>query len=158
MASSHGTVSSTIKTCRRDLDQRTRSGRRLVAAISGGKVSLWFKSTRISQSRAGFTGHKSGDDRLIERFSPSRTKDVGWRKVVWASRGMAFTVTLLLSSVIARHFSTWLWRHVFLPCVRLVLQPTRMCFRVPGQDTGDRLDPLQTRDVGRVGHHMWLWW
>ncbi len=40
MASSNGTVSSTIKKCRQDLDQRTRSGRRLVAAISGGKVSL----------------------------------------------------------------------------------------------------------------------
>ncbi len=132
VASSHGTVSSTIKTCRQDLDQRTRSGRRLVTGISGGKVSLWLKSTRISQSWARFSGHKSGDDRLVERFSPSRTKDVSWWKVVWASRGMALTVTLLLSSVTARHFSTWLWRQVYLPYVRLVLQPARMCFRVPG--------------------------
>ncbi len=132
IASSHGTVSSTIKTCRQVLDQRTRSGRRLVAAVSGGKVSLWFMSTRISQSRAAFSGHESGGDRLIECVSPSRMKDVGWRQVVWASRDMALTVTLLLSSVAARHFSTWLWRQVYLPCIRLVLQPTRMCFRVAG--------------------------
>lgn len=35
MASSQGIVSSTMKTWRQDLDQSTKSGRRLVAAISG---------------------------------------------------------------------------------------------------------------------------
>ncbi|XP_056880304.1 uncharacterized protein LOC130520629 isoform X2 [Takifugu flavidus] len=45
-------ASSTMKTRRQDLDHRTRSGRKLVTATSDGKISLWLRSTRISQSRA----------------------------------------------------------------------------------------------------------
>ncbi len=114
------------------MDQRTRSGRRLVAAISGGKASLWLRSTRISQSRAAFSGPEFGGDGLVLRFSPSQMNVVFRGKVVWAFRGIALVVTLLLSSSAAKHFSTWLWRQVYLPCVRLVLQPTRMCLRVAG--------------------------
>lgn len=48
-----------MKTHLQDLDQMTRSGCRLVVAISGGKMSLWFRSTRISQSLAAFIGLES---------------------------------------------------------------------------------------------------
>ena len=40
--------------------------------------------------------------------------------------------TLLHSSLSARHLRTWLCLHVYLPCVRLVLQPTMMCLSVAG--------------------------
>lgn len=52
--------------------------------------------------------------------------------VVWALLGMASEVTLLCSSAAAKHFSTWLWRQVYLPLVRLVLLTTWMCLRVAG--------------------------
>ena len=51
-ASSYGTVSSTKCTLHCALDQKTRSGLRLVMAISGGTVRRWPTSTSICQSLA----------------------------------------------------------------------------------------------------------
>lgn len=106
MASSYGTVSLMMKTRRQDLDQRTRSGRRLVAAVSGGKVSLWLRSTCISQSQAAFRGPESKGAGLVRRFSPSWMKVIFRAKVVWAFRGKALVVTLLFPSPAAKHLST----------------------------------------------------
>ena len=51
-ASSHGTVSSTKYTLHFVLDHKSRSGLRLVMAISGGTVRRWPTSTSICQSLA----------------------------------------------------------------------------------------------------------
>lgn len=48
---------------------RTRSGCRLVTTFSGGKVSLWLRSTRTSQTLAVGRGTESRDDFLVRRFS-----------------------------------------------------------------------------------------
>lgn len=106
MASCYGTVSLMMKTRRQDLDQRTRSGRRLVAAVSGGKVSLCLRSTCISQSQAAFRGPESKGAGLVRRFSPSWMKVIFRAKVVWAFRGKALVVTLLFPSPAAKHLST----------------------------------------------------
>lgn len=59
-------------------------------------------------------------------------KDGSCGTVVWALRGLALVVTLLHSSSAAKHLSTWLCRQVYLPCIRLVLQLTKMCLRDAG--------------------------
>lgn len=63
-------------------------------------------------------------------FSSSQIKDVGCQNAVLASKGTALVVFLLTS--IAKYHSAWMWLQVYLPCVRLVLQPTRVCLRIPG--------------------------
>lgn len=55
---------------------------------------------------------------------------VGAHPVCW--RGWAFRDTLLHSILLARHLRTWLFLHVDLPWVRLLLQPTRMFLSVEG--------------------------
>lgn len=43
----------------------------------------------------------------------------------WTFWWMSFAATLLVCTTAAKHFS-WLWHHVFLPCVKLFLQPTKI--------------------------------
>lgn len=45
---------------------------------------------------------------------------------------IALVVFLLTSIAAAKYRRAWLWLQVYLPCVRLVSQPTRMCVRIPG--------------------------
>lgn len=96
MTSSQGTVSSTIMTILLELDQRTRSG----------KMSLWIKSTHISQSLAIFSWPASGDRHLARFFSPFLKKDCVFFKVLLAFWGMVFVDTLLVSTAAAEHFGT----------------------------------------------------
>lgn len=86
LASSHGTVSFPMKTRCQDLDHRTWSGLRLVAAISTGKVSLWFTSTYIWRRSLG--------------------------QLLLQEQGVGDS--FLASCAAAKHHSTWLWRHVYL--------------------------------------------
>lgn len=87
------------------------------------RVGKWVPGwgPHISQSWAAFRGPESGDDCLVCHFSSSRMKAISRWKVVgfW---GLAYEVTLWFLSTIAKHFSTWLWRQVYFPLVKLVLQ------------------------------------
>jgi len=76
----------------------------LVTVISGGKVSLCFWLTRISQYLAIFSWQESGDEGLVHYFSPSRIKGVNCGKTVWASREMTLIETLLSSSAVAPQY------------------------------------------------------
>lgn len=60
-------------------------------------------------------------------FSPSQMKVVCCRKVALTSNELQLVYTLLTNSY--RQVS-WLYHQVYPPCVRLLLQPTRMCLRV----------------------------
>lgn len=95
-------------------------------------MSLRSKSTCICQSLSAFSGPRSGCEGLDLCFSPSRTNDGGCRYTCWLMLGRALMETLLHSSLSARHLRTWLCLHVYLPLVRLVLQPTMMCFSIAG--------------------------
>lgn len=117
-----------MKTQWHKLDQRTRFGCSSVTAISGGKLSLWFRLTHISQSLA-IVRHVWGGTSLVCCFAPFRLKDVRYGKVVWKLSGMALVDSLLCSSVEAKHLSTWLWHQMYLHWIRLFLQHT-MCLSV----------------------------
>lgn len=77
--------------------------------------------------------------------------DFGWEGLavlgdtVLASRGMALVAFLLASIAATKYQSAWLWLQLYLPCVRLVLQPTRMCLRIPSVTKVEKPDPLQPR-------------
>lgn len=59
-------------------------------------------------------------------------------------RGVELVDVLLSSIAAARHFSTWLCLHVYLPWERLTLQMVRMCLRVAGMSKEDMMDLLLT--------------
>lgn len=102
-------------------DHSTKSGLRLAKSTSVGKPSLWPKSTTIIQSHALSSCLESGFDmRSLAWPSSSQINAVvGWRKLL--------KLFCQLSHTAASHCSTLLWHQVYLPWVRLVLQPTRMC-------------------------------
>ena len=60
-------------------------------------MSLWSRSTHISQSLAAFSGHESGGEGLETSFSPYSMKDIRCGNAVSAYRGMAWVDTLLHS-------------------------------------------------------------
>ena len=66
---------------------------------------------------------------------------------VVALMGKELMVFLLFSSTAAKLLRTWLCLQVYRPCVRLVLQPVRMCLRVPGVG--------QRAQVGSSPYHWW---
>lgn len=118
---------------RQKLDQRTRSECRLVITISGVNLSLWLRSTCISQSLATSSGHEPGGEGSLSHLSPSQINYVAsCGTVTWAFDGMTLLVTPLFPCSVAKHFSTWLWCQVYLSWIRLVLQPTSMCLRLAG--------------------------
>lgn len=115
-ASSQGTISSTMKTHWQEFDQKTRSVCRLVIAILDGKVSLWLRSTHISQSLAEFSRHKLGGKKLAPSLSSSWMKNGSCGTIVWP-----LVFNLLCSGSAVKHLNTWLHHQGYLPCIRLVL-------------------------------------
>lgn len=119
-ASSHGTVNFTIKTQRQDMDQRTRS------IYWVGRWASCYKVHPHPQILGCVQRAWVWKCLPVRRFSLSRMKVIFRGKVVWSFRGLALVATLLFSSTAAKHFSTWLWRQVYLPQVSLVLQSRGM--------------------------------
>ncbi len=64
-----------------------------------------------------------------------------------ALRGKELVVFLLLSRAAARLLSTWLCLQVYRPCMRLVLQPVKICLRVAGVG--------QRALIGSSPYHWW---
>lgn len=99
------------------------SGRRAVVTIFRGKISLQIQVNLhlpIPDWGASLC------------FSPSWTKAGGCRHTSWFVKGWALLDTLIHSSFSARNLKTWLCLHMYLPWVRLVLQPTRICISYAG--------------------------
>ena len=90
------------------MDQNTKSGLRLVEAISGGKMCRWLMSASILQSR---DLHRCPFSDLVEWclgvFCSSWTKVAlrGWLLALWGKEWFAHR---LFSRADARLFSTWL--------------------------------------------------
>lgn len=107
-APSQGTVNSTMKTDFCEVDHKTRSGLRLVVAISGGKISLWSKSTSILQSRA-LSKRVDGSTfaaGLVGSCPARRNVLVGLHP--GTDGGRAFVLVLLPSREMASCRKTWL--------------------------------------------------
>ena len=106
--------------------QATSTGQTLAfqpccSASAAGSVYLRLRSTTNFQSRATPSRPRSDVFLVVvfDGFAPSRTKPLAG--IGWDGGGMAVMDVRLVSSVAARHFSTWLCRQVYRPCVRLFL-------------------------------------
>lgn len=114
---------------------------------AGGKQSLWLTSTNNLQSHAPTP--LAGQHLILLNWQWLSFHLCGQTRLQMLDRVMdrALMDVRLVSRKPARHFSTWLFRQVYRPWVRLVLQPTRMCFRFVGDE--------QRENVGSSPYH-WL--
>ena len=110
MESSQGTVSSIMYTFFMEGDQSTRSGLKVVVAISEGNTSCLPMSASIFQSRAGDSWLLSdGVELLLVAVAPSRTKAVAHGvEVLGFGSARVLLLARFSSSVAARLFRTWL--------------------------------------------------
>ena len=108
MDSSQGTVSSMMYAFFMEADQSSKSGLKVVVAISEGNTSCLPTSASILQSRAGSSWLLSdGVGLLLVAVAPSRTKAVA-HGVLDDEGGRALMLERFPSSVEARLFKTWL--------------------------------------------------
>ena len=111
-----------------------RSGLRVVVTICDGAVSHWASPPTSLSLGLSPTDHSwSMEEALSVPVPPHRQMLSSELRLMFL---MALVPDFFVSIVAAKHLSTWLCLHLFLPWERLILQPVRLCLCVTGSLSG----------------------